>query len=235
MLKKLGGLFLVVVLVVAFLPNVNAAPMLIDIDPIPDSLGPPNSELELFEGDDDSSTLYFHVYVPFATWDSASLYHIVDFENTVDGYFYRIYMQYWWFPTTGGMILSDVERSTDGGATYLPMGYTLGNQYNIILTPPPPPNPPFIITFTLQKSACGLGGDSGGSLLTNVYATTLDADISPVPLFPAPTPPVPIAFDQTNLGGTYTTQVAIPEFSTLLIPVIGTIALFAVFRKYKKK
>ncbi len=56
------------------------------------------------------------------------------------------------------------------------------------------------------------------------------------------------AFDNTGYGaswndenypGTWTdddTEIySIPEFSTLLIPIVGMIALFAIFRKYKKK
>lgn len=83
------------------------------------------------------------------------------------------------------------------------------------------------------KTYIGIPPIANGWPLTDIYATTdIGGDVYPIP---GATPSSPSAFDQ-SLGtrdGTYGPQ--IPEFSTLLIPIIGTIALFTVFRKYKKK
>jgi len=224
MIQKLGGLLLIVILVVAFLPNVNAAPIVIDDDSDTDSSGTPNSEIGFFEADDDATWLYFYIStpVPLSVWEGSIIVYIVDFYDPNANTYWRAWGEAFWFGAFA-LLSSGLDASEDG-VTYFTFFSTPGTFYDIaqfdIDT----------ICLNISKNVLGIPPTMSGYTLTNIFATT-DAT------YPGsvPTPSAPPAHDRSpsSGGGTYGTQ--IPEFSTLLIPIIGTIALFAVFRKYKKK
>jgi len=225
MIQKVGGLLLVAVLVVGFLPMVNAAPIPIDDDSDTDSSGPVNSQIGYFEADDDATWLYFYISTPapLVLGDVSFIVYIVDFYDPATVTYWRIWVDVVWLGSF--IILSSGVDAGPDGATYFGAPFTLTVDYNAVQF-----DSDTILLMVAKGAPTGIPPTTGGYSLTGIYATT-DLGGMGGPGAGA-TPAAPPAYDQTT-PGIYGTQ--IPEFSTLLIPIIGTIALFAVFRKYKKK
>jgi len=136
--KKLVCMLLVAVLVVGFLPYVNATPMLIaDDTPDPDRTGNSfNAEIDFFKMDDDDTWLYFYIITPGTIDDGydVPVCYIVDFRDPNPSHWPSpIYWRVWGLIPWDGffnIVDSDLEASTDG-STYFG-GYNLGEHYDVI-------------------------------------------------------------------------------------------------------
>jgi len=229
-IQKLGGLLLVAILVAAFLPNANAAPMIAEDSDTDMAGGGTNAEIDRLEIDDDANTLYFDIIIvglnPAVLTPTWYCFDMVNAEINPPWSVFRVWATGYVF---AGVFILDagttpnwgVDFSANAGANWnMQQPGTIGFLVTYIS--------PDIIRIQLDKAGVALSyGVDTKSNLETIFATTGAAH--PGPTGPTPSPPTAGYYDRApDVGG-------IPEFSTLLIPIIGTIALFAVFRKYRKK